>query len=169
MPDIDKLDAEMRQRATSVPPLPARTDPPPRATESLSKVTISGWTGDWPSLASALPLRGVVQQLALQSELVRCDDEAGGGLSMQLRVPVETLCSAGSPEKLAAALSTQLGKRVQLGFETGPVTLTASAAANAEREQRQRDAEQKIQNDPFVQTLMREFGATVVPGSVRPN
>jgi DNA polymerase-3 subunit gamma/tau len=25
-----------------------------------------------------------------------------------------------------------------------------------------------LHEDPFVQTLMREFGATIVPGSVRP-
>ncbi|MDB5855401.1 MAG: polymerase tau subunit interacting with alpha, partial [Herminiimonas sp.] len=41
--------------------------------------------------------------------------------------------------------------------------------ATAQREERQRAAEQTIQEDPFVQALRREFNATVVPGSVRPN
>jgi DNA polymerase-3 subunit gamma/tau len=55
-----------------------------------------------------------------------------------------------------------------LDTEIGATTVTAHAADVAEEAQRQRQAEQTVQEDPFVQTLMREFGATIVPGSVRP-
>ncbi len=143
-----------------IPARPAAAPPGP--------VTIPGWNDGWPSLAAALPLRGVVQQLALQSELIECR-ESDGALAFHLRIAVETLRSSGSPEKLEAALADQLGRRVQLSTEIGPVILTANALATAQRELRQREAEQKMHDDPFVQTLMREFGATVVPGSVRPN
>ncbi|MDO9217549.1 MAG: DNA polymerase III subunit gamma/tau C-terminal domain-containing protein, partial [Lacisediminimonas sp.] len=143
--------------------MPAR-----HAAEPPGPVTIPGWNDGWPSLAAALPLRGVVQQLALQSELIECQ-ESDGALAFHLRIAVETLRSSGSPEKLEAALADQLARRVRLSTEIGPVSLTANALATAQRELRQREAEQKMHSDPFVQTLMREFGATVVPGSVRPN
>jgi DNA polymerase-3 subunit gamma/tau len=52
--------------------------------------------------------------------------------------------------------------------ELGAVQQTANAQAVAEREARQRQAEESMQSDPFVQTLMREFGATIVPGSIKP-
>jgi DNA polymerase-3 subunit gamma/tau len=55
-----------------------------------------------------------------------------------------------------------------LDTEIGATTITAHAADVAEEAQRQRQAEQTLHEDPFVQTLMREFGATIVPGSVRP-
>ncbi|MEY3719859.1 MAG: polymerase tau subunit interacting with alpha, partial [Pseudomonadota bacterium] len=42
------------------------------------------------------------------------------------------------------------------------------AASVAEQAARQQAAELAMENDPFVQTLKREFGATIVPGSVRP-
>ncbi|MDI9681549.1 DNA polymerase III subunit gamma/tau, partial [Burkholderia cenocepacia] len=38
----------------------------------------------------------------------------------------------------------------------------------AARAARQREAEQEIHGDPFVQQLVREFGARIVEGSVRP-
>jgi len=40
-----------------------------------------------------------------------------------------------------------------------------NAAAAAEK---QRAAEEIILNDPFVQEMMRDFGAKIVPGSIKP-
>jgi DNA polymerase-3 subunit gamma/tau len=103
----------------------------------------------------------------MQSELLSYEDN-GQAISIRIRVPVDTLLSAGSKEKLTTALSEHLGKNVHLDTEIGATTVTAHAADVAEDAQRQRQAEQTLQEDPFVQTLMREFGATIVPGSVRP-
>lgn len=125
------------------------------------------WDGNWPVLAAALPLRGVVQQLAQQSELLRCEDN-GDGVLVHLRIPLDTLRSAGSVDKLTAALAEHFKKPVRVSTEIGAVEQTANAAAVAEREARQREAEENMQRDPFVQTLMREFGATIVPGSIKP-
>ncbi|MFM7523399.1 MAG: DNA polymerase III subunit gamma/tau [Betaproteobacteria bacterium] len=122
---------------------------------------------DWPVLVKQLTLRGVARQLAMQSELLLYED-TGQGISIRIRIPVDTLLSAGSKEKLTAALSENLGKAVRLETEIGATTQTAHAADVAGEAERQRHAEQTLQEDPFVQTLMKEFGATIVPGSVRP-
>src|SRR5690606_35104449 len=111
------------------------------------------WDGDWPQLATSLPVRGVAQQLALQSEL-RGASEEGEGLQFQLRVPLETLCAAGSVDKLTAALSEHFKRPVRLATEIGSVRHTANEKLMAERAARQREAEQVIHNDPFVQTLI---------------
>ncbi|MDB5761476.1 MAG: polymerase subunit gamma/tau [Herminiimonas sp.] len=134
---------------------------------TLHPVSALNWDGNWPQLAAALPVRGVVQQLAQQSELVKCGND-GGNIQFHLKVPVETLCSAGSIDKLAAALSEHFGQPIRVNTEVGAVRQTANAQALAERAARQREAEQTMQSDPFVQTLMREFGATIVPGSIKP-
>lgn len=125
------------------------------------------WDGDWPELARRLPLRGVVQQLAQQSELLGCE-RTGATLEMRLKVALETLCSAGSVEKLAGALGEHFGRQVRIVTEIGAVTHTAYAKIQAEEALRLRQAEQTVHGDPFVQTMMREFGATVVPGSIKP-
>ena len=122
---------------------------------------------DWPALVRQLPLKGVAQQLATQSELLD-SEESEQVRVMKLRVPVETLLSAGSADKLAAALSSYFEKTVRLETEIGNVTRTAHAASVAEQARRQQLAEQTLNDDPFVQTLIREFGATIVPGSIKP-
>ncbi|MFZ6753198.1 DNA polymerase III subunit gamma/tau [Undibacterium sp. Dicai25W] len=125
------------------------------------------WDGQWPVLAASLPVRGVAQQLAQQSELINCRQD-GNAFVFEIRVPLPTLLSAGSVDKLSAALSDRFSKTIRVETKIGAVELTANARAVAEREVRQQQAEQAIQSDSFVQTLMREFGAAIVTGSVRP-
>lgn len=126
------------------------------------------WDGNWPALAAGLPLRGVSQQLALQTELIGCHAE-GGAAVFRLRVPVDTLRASGNSEKLQAALQDVFaGKRITVETEIGPVWYTASAEAKAAREERQRLAEAIVADHPFVQEMERTLGAFVVPGSVRP-
>jgi DNA polymerase-3 subunit gamma/tau len=130
------------------------------ATTAMSRI-------DWPVVVRKLELRGVAQQLATQSELlsVQEDDVV---IKIELRIPVDTLLSAGSTEKLATALTGYLNKKVSITTEIGVVHQTAHAASLAEQAERLQQAEQTLESDPFVQTLKREFGATIVPGSVRP-
>jgi DNA polymerase III subunit gamma/tau len=182
---LDSIEAAAQKKTESRPGLSrddmalAVEEAPPAAPQAVSPVVdraralaptpISSlnWDGNWPALAALLPLRGVAQQLAQQSELLECEDN-GNGVSIKLRIPLETLCSAGSVDKLAAALTEHFGKPVRVTTEIGAVEQTANAQAMAEREARQRQAEQTLHSDPFVQTLMREFGATIVPGSIKP-
>jgi DNA polymerase-3 subunit gamma/tau len=134
----------------------------------ITPVPPIGWDGNWPGLAATLPLRGVAQQLALQTELVEC--VAGdGAATFRLRVPVDTLRVSGNSDKLTAALQERFPAiRVNVDTEIGPVWYTASAEAKAHREAMQRQAEATVDGDRFVQELVRTFDAFVVPGSVRP-
>ena len=127
----------------------------------------SNWDGSWPTLVRALSVRGVAQQLASQSELLACEPE-GNVVMMRLRVPVDTLLSAGSADKLSAALTEYLGKTIKLVTEIGTVAHTAHAQVVAEQATRQQEAEDAMHNDPFVQKLIKEFGGTIVPGSIKP-
>ena len=145
--------------------------PPPHA-YVITPVPGLDWDGNWPALAATLPLRGVSQQLALQTELIDCHADADVDASsavFRLRVPVDTLRASGNSEKLQAALQDIFaGKRISVETEIGPVWYTASAEAKAAKEERQRLAEAIVAGDPFVQEMERTLGAFVVPGSVRP-
>lgn len=164
---VTQDDTAVLERASPLEPVPApiqiiKAKPlPPMPMPSLN------WDGNWPVLAAALPLRGVVQQLAQQSELLQSEDN-GDGVQIHLRIPLDTLRSAGSVDKLAAALTEHFGKTVRVTTEIGAVEQTANAQAVAEREARQRQAEENMQCDPFVQAMMREFNAIIVPGSIKP-
>ena len=150
-------------------PEPVTTPKPVVATAAVMQpsAALPGWDGNWPALVTTLPVRGVAHQLAIQSELTGCDLD-GAVVVMRLRLPIETLLSAGSADKLSAALSEHFGKTIRLATEIGAVSHTAFAASQADQAERQHAAELTMQTDPFVQTLMREFGATIVPGSIRP-
>ncbi len=122
-----------------------------------------GFAGDWPALAATLPLKGISYQLAFNSELTGLD-----GTLLKLSVPVPQYAEASQVAKLKAALAERLGKTLEVTVEVGPARRTAAALDAAARAERQRDAEREIGADPFVQQLIREFGASIVPGSIRP-
>lgn len=155
--------------APAEPPAPQRPAATPAQQQETARIAAElGWDGHWPTLAASLTaLRGVAHQMAFQSELVRCEALNGGNVCFHLRIPLETLRSSGSIEKLVAALSERFGKEIRVETEIGAVADTANAVAEAERAERQRKAEQKMKSDPFVMSMMREFGASIVPGSIQ--
>ena len=156
--------------AVQAPPTPARVATPsaPPYAYVVTPVPAIDWDGNWPALAASLPLRGVAQQLAFQTELVECVAD-GAAATFRLRVPVDTLRASGNSEKLCAALQERFpAVRVNVETEIAPTWYTASAEAKARRERLQREAEATVDADPFVQDMVRTFDAFVVPGSVRP-
>jgi len=122
-----------------------------------------GFDGDWPALAVTLPLKGISYQLAFNSELMAVD-----GKTLKLNVAVQLYAEPAQIAKLRAALAEKLGSEIDVLVEVGPVQRTAAVLDAIERAKRQQEAEREIGADPFVQSLIREFGASIVPGSIRP-
>ena len=131
--------------------------PPPIPLDAI------GFAGDWPSLAVELGLTGIAHQLAFNSELTALDGQA-----LKLSVPVPQYADTAQVTKLKAALAERLGRAVDVIVEVGPASRTAATLDAAARAERQRAAEREIDADPFVQSLIRDFGASIVPGSVKP-
>jgi len=118
----------------------------------------------WAAFSAKLPLTGMTQQLARQSECVSIK-----GRAILLRVSNKALSEGVHAERLRVVLKEFFGQDVQVAFEVGEVRgESAHALDQAEQETRQLDAEASVQVDPFVQALVKDFGAQVVPGSVRP-
>jgi DNA polymerase-3 subunit gamma/tau len=59
------------------------------------------------------------------------------------------------------------GHAVELALEVGTVADSPARRIAAAATHRQREAEQLILNDPFVQTMMRDFGGKIVPGTLK--
>ncbi|WP_416049083.1 DNA polymerase III subunit gamma/tau [Cupriavidus basilensis] len=150
------------QAAPAEPVAPVRLTPPkpPVAGEDGTPPV---FTGAWPALAASLPLKGLAQQLAYQSELVQVV-----GRTFHLRAPVAPITEAGVVERLQQTLAEHLGTDVRVQCEIGAVADTAAAADAQARAERQREAEATIEGDPFVQGLLREFGGTILEGSIQP-
>jgi len=150
-----------RAKHTQLSELTAPAQPIPEAPPQIDLAPL-GYAGDWPKLAAELPLKGLAQQLACQSELTELQ-----GDTLKLRAPAP-LTDAAQIAKLKAALAEHLGRTVSLNVEAGAVRWSAAAAAGAERARQQRAAEQAIAQDSFIQALVRDFDAKIIAGSIRP-
>ena len=123
-----------------------------------------GFDGDWPALAPLLGLSGFALQFMQQSELLARD-----GLSLRVRVPIRPLAEPLTVNKVRDALSAHFGAPVRLTVEVGAVGgSTAAAAASRQRAERLDQARAAIESDPFVRTLLTDFGGRIVPDSVEP-
>jgi DNA polymerase-3 subunit gamma/tau len=123
------------------------------------------WDGNWPLLAAHLPLRGVSQQLATQAELVNVTFD-GNMAVFRIRCPIDTWSTPGNVEKLTVALSERFNHPMRVDVELGKAWYTTSAEAQVHRDNCQRAAEDLVANDPFVKSMVRDFGAFIVPGSI---
>ena len=104
----------------------------------------------------------LVRELALQSQLVARDEG-----HWMLRVERESLNQPASRERLQAALRAA-GHEVGLSVEVGVVSDSPARRNATAARARQLAAEEIILKDPFVQDMMRDFGARIVPGSIKP-
>ena len=142
----------------------------PRPAATVGEATPDGSLGDeWARVVEALEAAGRVQalarELALQAELIERRAEG-----WRLRVPRTTLAQDTPRERLRAALVEHLGvgEDWRLVVEVGPAPDSPAERRAAARRARQAAAEAAILSDPFVQAMMHEYGATIVPGSIQP-
>jgi len=145
-------------------------DPVVRAAAPVAPVVRTDLGDRWAQVVEQMVQQGsvtaLVRELAMQSQCIAIDS---GGL-WRLRVEREMLRAPAHRDKLQAALSQQLGQAVRIEIESGAAEDSPALRATAERERRQREAEQIIHNDPLVQALMSQYKtARIVPGSVKPH
>lgn len=146
----------------------APSAPAAAASVATSAVASPAERPDWHTLMRQLPVKGLVQQLAFQTELQDWSDSAAG-VRATIVTPMPQLASEASVGRLADALTAHFGKPVKIVIEKGEVEGKTVAKVDAQIHQEKRlNAEQMIAADPFIQQLEKEFGAKVVGGSVKP-
>lgn len=171
-PKLPPAPLETAQDAAQVVAMPVRVQPPPGAREAARNEDAGTpivpsedgdfWHDTVTQLVAAEAITALARELALQSQLVARDVD-----QWLLRVERESLNQSGSREKLQAALAG-LGHAVKLAVEIGHVVDSPARRNKLAAEARQRAAEEAIHNDPLVQSMMRDFDARIVPGTLRP-
>ncbi len=163
--------AERAQVATNVVAIPVRVQADSRAevlaSQSIGLELVPSEEGEfWHRVVQQLiatdAVTALVRELALQSQLVARDTD-----QWLLRVERESLNQSGSRDRLTTALQAA-GHTARLVIEVGRVTDSPARRNAALAAQKQLAAEKIIFDDPFVQTMMRDFGAKIVPGSIKP-
>ena len=113
-------------------------------------------------MVEAQAINALVREFALQSQLMARDNK-----KWTLQVDKDSLNTPSNCERLQAALA-QFGHEVQLTVVMGAVEDSTAKRIKQENAERQARAEAIILQDPFVQSLMRDFDAKIVPGSIKP-
>ena len=170
VPALAVMPSAHQAEPSRVVAVPVRVQPDSRAEAAASSQSAllvpteegAFWHSTVQQLVAGDAVTALVRELALQSQLVARDTD-----QWILRVERESLNQPLTRERLAAALQA-VGHPVQLAVEIGRVTdspARRNAAATAEK---LLAAERTIFEDPFVQQMMRDFGAKIVPGSIKP-
>jgi DNA polymerase-3 subunit gamma/tau len=141
---------------------------PAKAAAAPSKATASSQEApDWHALMRTLPLRGLAQQLAFQTELQEWRDTPDAVL-VTITTAMSQLATTDGIARLSDALKAHYGKAVRVQLGDGKASHTVAKVDAQIYEQKKLNAEEQMAKDPFLQELEREFGAKVVTGSVRP-
>ena len=163
--------ANEKPNPSTIDALPVRLQADSRAealaSQAASRILVPSdegefWHATVQQLIQSEVISALVRELALQSQLVARDTD-----QWLLRVERESLNQSGTRERLASAL-VAAGHGVCLVVEIGRVTDSPARRNAAAAAERQLAAEKVIFDDPFVQSMMRDFGAKIVPGSIKP-
>ena len=131
--------------------------------QSTEKSTIQ-FNGNWRGLVDALKL-GLARTLAQNCELESFDEN-----NINLTVPdlQKHLLDPNYQEKLSAAINQHFGRKIKLSLKVGGTGNTPAQQIFEEKAAVQSEAESAIQQDDFVQALMKDFGANIIPSSIKP-
>jgi len=134
------------------------------AIDSATSVLERQFNGNWRQLVDDLKL-GLARQLAQHCELVGYDEH-----SMQLSVPEsqKNLLQLNYQEKLSTAIASYFDKKIKLNFSVGGTGNTIAKQVSAEKSLAQSNAVASIEADSFVQALIQDFDAEIVPNSIKP-
>jgi DNA polymerase-3 subunit gamma/tau len=124
----------------------------------------SNFNGNWRGLVDELKL-GLARELAKHCELVTYDENS---ISLSVPEAQKHLVSPNYQEKLGTAITQYFGKKIKLQFSIGGTGNTPAKQISQEKAQAQANAETAIEEDSFVQALINDFGATIIPNSIKP-
>jgi len=124
----------------------------------------TSFNGNWRALVDALKL-GLARELAKHCELVAYDADS---ISLSVPESQKHLVSANYQEKLTTAITQHFDRKIRLQFSIGGTGNTPAKQISQEKAQAQANAENAIEEDSFVQALIDDFGATIIPNSIKP-
>jgi DNA polymerase-3 subunit gamma/tau len=167
---IDKPATEMHAANANMAPLQVKNLPVRQASEpterTAPKVLVTTeeghfWTQTVRQLVASESVTALVRELALQSQLIARDTD-----QWHLRIDSESLNQGSARERLQAALNAA-GFAVKLVVEIGKVTDSPAQRNAADLAEKQKAAEDLIHSDPMVQAMVQNFGAKIVPGTIK--
>ena len=145
-----------------------QSDAPSQSYDDQS-TNVQSFNGDWRGLVEQNLKLGLARALAQNCEMVSFDDNS---ITLRVTESNKHLVSASYQEKLSSAINQHFGKKIKLNvdinYEANVEIITPAKQTAVEKATIQSSAEAAIVNDRFVQSLINDFGATIIPNSTKP-
>mgnify|MGYP003334270167 FL=1 len=123
------------------------------------------FNGNWRELVDQLKL-GLVKALAQQSELVSFKNNE---MILSIADEHKHLLNEAYQKKLELSLSEHFNQRIKLVILQKGANNSPLKQKQEERSTLLKDTEEAILQDQFVQSLLTEFNAEIIPSSIKPN
>ncbi|MDP4567760.1 DNA polymerase III subunit gamma/tau [Pseudomonas sp. LPH60] len=141
-------------------------DPAPEPEPEPAAKPATGLALEWLQLFPKLPISGMTGSIAANCTLMAVE---GDNWLLHLDPAHSALFNATQQRRLNDALNQYHGRTLTLTIELiKPEQETPAQAASRRRADRQREAEDSIHGDPFIQQMVQEFGAVVRQDTIEP-
>lgn len=121
----------------------------------------------WQKIIEKMALAGLARELAGNCALKQ---HTGNKIELALSPSQEHLLNPTQQQRLEQAICNHFGEKLSLTITIeDPENETPAQARSRKMREKQKAAEQSVQNDPTVQTLIDTFNATVDKDSIQPN
>jgi DNA polymerase-3 subunit gamma/tau len=158
---VNKHAAKVTAHQSETNVVVAESDIPTQSTASITPV----FNGDWRTLVEQKLKLGLARALAQNCEMVGYDADS---ITLKVAETHKHLASPNYQDKLTDAITQHFGRKLKLNFEIGSEANTPAKQIAIEKATIQSNAESAILEDNFVQALMNDFGATIIPNSIKP-
>ncbi|NBF10079.1 DNA polymerase III subunit gamma/tau [Pseudomonas sp. Fl4BN1] len=160
-PDMDSAYSYLDELASEHAAEPAPEPEPEPAAQPATGLAL-----EWLQLFPKLPISGMTGSIAANCTLMAVD---GDNWLLHLDPAHSALFNATQQRRLNDALNQHHGRTLNLAIELiKPEQETPAQAASRRRANRQREAEESIHADPFIQQMVKEFGAVVRHDTIEP-
>ncbi|MHC8315253.1 DNA polymerase III subunit gamma/tau [Pseudomonas sp. LB3P31] len=141
-------------------------EPAPEPEPEPAAMPATGLALQWLELFPKLPISGMTGSIAANCTLISVE---GDNWLMHLDPAHSALFNATQQRRLNDALNQYHGRTLALRMELiKPEQETPAQAASRRRVNRQREAEESIHGDPFIQQMMQQFGAVIRNDTIEP-
>ncbi|MDD1152359.1 DNA polymerase III subunit gamma/tau [Pseudomonas sp. TNT2022 ID357] len=160
-PDMDSAYSYLDELASE-----HAADPAPEPEPEPAAKPATGLALEWLQLFPKLPISGMTGSIAANCTLMAVE---GDNWLLHLDPAHSALFNATQQRRLNDALNQYHGRTLTLTIELiKPEQETPAQAASRRRADRQREAEDSIHGDPFIQQMVQEFGAVVRQDTIEP-
>lgn len=144
-----------------------QSQPDPMQADAETTIPSDGrsFDGNWRNLIEKNLKLGIARALAQNCEMLSYDENS---ITLRIADNQKHLISATYQEKLSTAINNHFNKKIKLNINIENEANTPAKQNAEEKAVIQSTAEDAIMNDQFVQELIQDFDAKIIPNSIKP-